>query len=150
MEERLARAVITAPFDGIVVSGDLSQQIGSPVETGRLLFEVAPLQGYRVMMEVDDRDIAHVALGQTGELVLSGMPDRRIALTVRRITPVATQKDGRNFFSVEAAVGAGAPQGLRPGMEGVARIGVGERSLLWIWTRGFVEWLRLALWSWLP
>ncbi len=150
VEERLARAVITAPFDGIVVSGDLSQQIGSPVETGRLLFEVAPLQGYRVMMEVDDRDIAHVALGQTGELVLSGMPDRRIALTVRRITPVATQKDGRNFFSVEAAVGAGAPQGLRPGMEGVARIGVGERSLLWIWTRGFVEWLRLALWSWLP
>lgn len=149
-EERIARAVIAAPFDGIVVSGDLSQQIGSPVETGKLLFEVAPLQGFRVMMEVDDRDIARVAAGQAGELVLSGLPDRRIGVTVRRITPVATQKDGRNFFAVEASVGEGAPAGLRPGMEGVSRVGVGDASLLWIWTRGFVDWVRLALWSWLP
>ena len=34
-EEQLARADVVAPFDGVVVSGDLSQQIGSPVETGR-------------------------------------------------------------------------------------------------------------------
>ena len=31
-EEKLSRARILAPFDGIVVSGDLSQMLGSPVE----------------------------------------------------------------------------------------------------------------------
>ncbi len=149
-EERLARAVITAPYDGVVVSGDLSQQIGSPVETGRLLFEVAPLQGYRVMLEVDDRDIARLATGQGGELVLSGMPDIHLGITVRRITPVATQRDGLNLFAVEAAIEGGAPPGLRPGMEGVGKVVVGERSLLWIWTHGFFDWLRLALWKWMP
>ena len=150
VDERLGRATVTAPYDGVVVSGDLSQQIGSPLETGRLLFEVAPLQGYRVMLEVDDRDIARLATGQVGELVLSGIPDRRQRITVRRITPVATQRDGMNLFEVEAAIEGGAPPGLRPGMEGVGKVVVGERSLLWIWTHQFIDWLRLALWRWMP
>lgn len=148
--ERMTRATIVAPFDGVVVSGDLSQQIGSPVETGRVLFEVAPLQGYRVMLEVDDRDIARLADGQRGELVLSGLPGRQFPIEVSRITPVAMAKDGRNVFEVEARIVEGAPPGLRPGMEGIGKIGVGEHSLLWIWTHGFVDWLRLTLWAWLP
>ena len=150
VEERLARATVVAPYDGVVVSGDLSQKIGSPVETGRLLFEVAPLQGYRVMLEVDDRDIARLAKGQGGELVLSGMPDRRLGITVKRITPVATQRDGSNLFAVEATIEGGAPPGLRPGMEGIGKVVVGERSLLWIWTHGFFDWLRLSMWNWMP
>jgi multidrug resistance efflux pump len=149
-EERIARAVVSAPYDGIVVSGDLSQQIGSPMETGQLLFEIAPLQGYRVMLEVDDRDIARLALAQRGELLLSGMPDRVLPIEVRRITPVAVQRDGRNLFAVEAAIEGPPPPGLRPGMEGIGKVVVGERSLLWIWTHGFFDWLRLALWSWMP
>ena len=150
VEERLARATVVAPYDGVVVSGDLSQKIGSPVETGRLLFEVAPLEGYRVMLEVEDRDIARLAKGQGGELVLSGMPDRRLGITVKRITPVATQRDGSNLFAVEATIEGGAPPGLRPGMEGIGKVVVGERSLLWIWTHGFFDWLRLSMWNWMP
>lgn len=149
-EERIARALIRAPYDGTVVSGDLSQQIGSPVETGKLLFEVAPLEGYRVMLEVDDRDIARLALQQRGELVLSGLPDHVLPVEVRRLTPVAVQRDGRNLFAVEAAVLGAVPPGLRPGMEGIGKVAVGERSLLWIWTHGFFDWLRLSLWSWMP
>jgi len=150
VEQRLARATVVAPYDGVVVSGDLSQQIGSPVETGRLLFEVAPLRGYRVMLEVNDRDIARLATGQRGELVLSGMPDAQLPIAVTRITPVATQRDGQNLFAVEAVIEGGAPPGLRPGMEGIGKVAVGERSLLWIWTHGFFDWLRLALWNWAP
>jgi hypothetical protein len=29
-------------------------------------------------------------------------------------------------------------------------VAVGERSLLWIWTHGFVDWLRMAIWNWTP
>lgn len=149
-EERIARATLTAPFDGIVVSGDLSQQIGSSVETGKLLFEVASLEGYRVMLEVDDRDITYLRTGQRGELVLSGLPNQRLPIAVRRLTPVAVQKDGRNLFTVEAAVTGTPPAGIRPGMEGVGKVEVGQRSLLWIWTHSFVDWLRLTLWNWTP
>ena len=147
--EKLTRATLVAPFDGVVVSGDLSQNIGMPVEQGKLLFEVAPLQGYRVVLQVDDRDIAWLALGQRGELVLSSLPDQVLPITLSAITPVATQIDGRNVFRVEAAV-EGQTTRLRPGMEGVGKVVVGKRSLLWIWTHGFFDWLRLAFWNWVP
>ena len=149
-EDKLARAELTAPFDGIVVSGDLSQLIGAPVEQGKLLFEVAPLENYRVVLRVDDRDIGRVALGQRGELVLSSLPGRVLPFTVRSITPVSTQEDGRNVFRVEAGLQAGDLARLRPGMEGVGKVTVGEASLLWVWTHSFVDWLRLALWNWMP
>lgn len=148
-EEKLARATLIAPFDAVVVSGDLSQSVGTPVEQGKLLFELAPLEGYRVVLQVDDRDIAGVALGQRGELVLSGLPDQALPIAVSAVMPVATQADGRNVFRVEARI-EGRPPRLRPGMEGIGKIAVDRRSLLWIWTHAFVDWLRLAVWNWLP
>lgn len=148
VEERISRATLAAPFDGVVVIGDLSQLLGSPVEQGKVLFEVAPLDAYRVILNVDERDIAEVKVGQRGELALSGMPYERLLFTVRNVTPVSTAQDGRNYFRVEAQLDSASVR-LRPGMEGVGKVEVGERKLLWAWTHSFVEWLQLALWRWL-
>ena len=57
--------------------------------------------------------------------------------------------DGRNYFRVEALIERPTER-LRPGMEGVGKVSVGERRLVWIWTRSFIDWLRLSLWTWLP
>jgi RND family efflux transporter MFP subunit len=148
-DEKLARAQIAAPFDGIVVAGDLSQKLGSPVEKGKTLFEVAPLDAYRLIIHVDERDIRYVAAGQTGTVALAGMPWAPISLALGKITPVTVSEEGRNTFRVEAQVTTPGAR-LRPGMEGVAKIGTGEQSLLWIWTRSVIEWLRLAAWKHLP
>jgi multidrug resistance efflux pump len=147
--DQLSRTRIEAAFDGIVVAGDLSQQLGSPVERGELLFEVAPLNEYRPMLQVDERDIDEVAVGQTGQLIFAAFPDEPIAFSVEKITPVSTASEGRNSFQVEAHL-AQTPERLRPGMEGVAKVDVDRRRLLWIWTHDAVDWLRLSLWSWLP
>jgi RND family efflux transporter MFP subunit len=147
--EKIARARVTAPFDGVVVSGDLSQQIGAPVEAGKQLFEIAPLESYRVILQVDERDIRHVRAGQSGQLVITGIAGDPLALTVTKVTPVAAARDGKNLFRVEAKLPQ-APERLRPGMEGVGKIEVGKRSLWWVLTHSFTEWLSLALWSWLP
>jgi RND family efflux transporter MFP subunit len=147
VEERLARATLAAPFDGIVVVGDLSQFLGSPVEQGKVLFEVAPLDAYRVILNVDERDVEEVSVGQRGELALSGMPHERLPFTVRNVTPISTAQDGQNFFRVEAQLGSASVR-LRPGMEGVGKIEVGERKMLWVWTHSFAEWLQLAMWRW--
>ena len=147
-EEKLARTQLKAPLAGIVVSGDLSQSLGAPIERGEVLFEVAPLDAYRIMLEIDERDIAHVQPGQRGELALSGLPHQRHAFSVERILPVSTARDGGNFFRVEARL-ADPADSLRPGMAGVGKIDAGERRLIWIWTHGLTDWLRLALWKWL-
>jgi len=149
VEEQLARAVMTAPLDGVIVSGDLSQNLGSPVERGQVLFEVAPLDGYRIVLRVDERDMAHVAVGQRGELAVTAMPGEGLPFTVTSIVPVNLAQDGRNLFRVEARLEDEGAR-LRPGMTGVGKIHVEERRLVWIWTRSFTDWVRLKLWSWMP
>jgi RND family efflux transporter MFP subunit len=146
-EEKLARTQLKAPLAGIVVSGDLSQSLGAPIERGEVLFEVAPLDAYRIMLQIDERDIAHVQPGQRGELALSGLPHERHAFTVERILPVSMARDGRNVFRVEAKLNDSADS-LRPGMAGVGKIDAGEHRLIWIWTHRLVDGLRLAIWKW--
>jgi RND family efflux transporter MFP subunit len=149
LREQFARTRLVAPFDGVIVKGDLSQALGSPVERGEVLFQLAPLEGYRVILKVEDRDISSIAVGHPGMLALSAMPGTPLPLTVERVTPVAVSVDGSNYFRVEARLEqrAGA---LRPGMEGIAKIGVGRRALIWIWTHNLLDWIRLWVWSWWP
>lgn len=149
VEQQLTRTKLIAPFSGVIVSGDLSQSIGSPVERGEVLYEVAATDGYRVVIKVDDRDIGVISTGQHGMLKLAGIPDKVFPIAVDHLTPVATVEDGRNFFRVEATMEQTSDL-MRPGMEGVARIEIGKRKLIWILTRRMVEWLRLFFWSMLP
>lgn len=146
---KLARVQVTAPFDAVVVKGDLSQLLGSPLELGKVLFELAPLDAWRVILKVDERDIGHVALGAQGELVLASLPGQSWPFTVRKLTPISVAEDGRNYFRVEAALGEREPK-LSPNMEGVAKVAAGQRSLLWIWTHPLLDWARLTWWKLMP
>lgn len=147
LAEQLARASITAPFDGIVVSGDLSQSLGSAVKRGQTLFEIAPLNEYRVILEVDESDITDIRQGQKGELMLTSLPGEVFPLQIGHLTPVTTSREGRTYFRVEASVGQ-VTERLRPGMEGIGKIDVGSRKLIWQWTHKMGDWLRLTFWSW--
>jgi hypothetical protein len=149
-DEKLRRARIVSPIDGILVNGDLSQMLGTPIERGKTLFEIAPLDQYRVVLRTDERDLRFVAPGQHGLLALAGMPNDRKPFTVTRITPIAEEKDGQNEFRVEATLDDPPGPDLRPGMEGVAKVETGSNHLIWVWTHGMLDWLRLAAWKWMP
>jgi len=149
-EEKLARSRITAPFDAIVVSGDLRQTLGSPIERGKVLFELAPLDAWRLVVQADEREVRWLAAGQRGLVALASMPTARLPVVIERITPVAVAEDGRNFFRVEARVEGPGEAALRPGMEGIAKLETGPRKLLWIWTHAVMDWVRLTAWYWWP
>jgi len=149
IDEKLARTDLTAPFDGVIVSGDLSQQFGSPVERGQVLFEVAPLDSYRVVLNVDEREISEIRVGQTGQLAMTALSGEVMDIVVEKITPVSSADDGRNSFRVEARLEQSV-DGLRPGMLGVGKVDIGQRKLIAIWTYKLANWWRLWLWSWWP
>ena len=146
-EGQIERARIQAPFDGVVIRGDLTQTLGSPVQRGEVLLTIAPNNSFRLIVDVDESDIANILPGQTGELALAAVPDRALKFTTRRIVPFAASNDSRNYFEVEAALDDQGTS-LRPGLSGVARIYVGRRTLWWIGTHRLQNWLRLLLWSW--
>jgi RND family efflux transporter MFP subunit len=149
LDEQLTRTKVMAPFDGVVMSGDLSQSLGAPVERGQVLYEVAPLHEYRVIAQVDERDVMEIRVGQKSNLILPSMPGQEFPFIVDKITPVSTAKEGRNYFRVEGHLEKPSER-LRPGMEGIAKITIDRRKLIWVWTHEAIDWIRLQVWRWMP
>jgi biotin carboxyl carrier protein len=148
-EGQLERSQLAAPFDGVVIKGDLAQNLGAPVQKGEVLLVLAPSDSFRLIVEVDEADIGAVRPGQRGQLALAARPEEPLRFTTRRIVPVATTAEGRNYFEVEASPDQ-AQANLRPGLSGVAKIEAGERPLAWLLLHRFATWLRMAAWTLSP
>lgn len=148
-QTQLENIHLTAPFDGVIIEGDLTQALGSPVERGDTLFKIAPLEGYRIILKVDESEISYIKPGQSGTLVLSSLAGQKLLLTVEKITAVAKADNGANIFRVEASLDK-PPELLRPGMQGIGKINAGRARLVWIWTHEITDRLRLWFWSWMP
>ncbi len=147
IEKQIERAQIKAPFDGIVISGDLTQSLGAPVQRGNVLMVIAPHERYRLIVEVDERDIVDVTTGADGRISLAALPGEVLQFRIERIAPLAVTREGRHFFEVEGKLDAGAGA-LRPGLQGVAKIEAGSRPLVSRLFHRLLMWLRLTLWSW--
>ena len=147
LEQKLSRTVIAVPISGVIVSGDYTRALGSPVERGQVLYKVSPLDDYRIVLQVDESDVSDITVGMHGELTLSAAAEETFEMEVLKITPVSIAENGINYFQVEASL-ITSPEFLRPGMQGIGKISVGERQVLWIWTHKMLDWIRLKLWSW--
>jgi multidrug resistance efflux pump len=154
IDQQLSRGVLLAPLAGVVIEGDLTQQIGSPVERGQNLMTVAPKNRFRTIVELDERDIRFVKPGMTASLSLSALPWNDIEIKIDRINPMAVVRDGRNVFEIEARVEkADQPEvlsQLRPGLRGVAKVNVGSESIMNTYARRALEALQRAWWRWAP
>ena len=149
LEDKLSRLRITAPIDGVIIKGDLSRAVGTPVKRGEVLFELAPLGQYRLILDVPESDVTYLRAGQRGRLSLSSLPDTPIDFTVEQVSPVYSEHEGEITYRTEARIDAGL-EAMRPGMSGLGKIQIGERSYLWLATHKMFDWLRLKLWSLLP
>jgi biotin carboxyl carrier protein len=148
VRRQLGRARLVAPIAGVVIKGDLTQALGAPVQRGETLVVLAPQGQFRLIVEVDERDVRHVQAGQRGQVALSALPGEPVPFEVERVTPVARVNEGRNAFEVQARLLDAAAATLRPGLNGVAKIDAGERSAAWMLARRVVEGARSALWNW--
>ncbi len=120
-ERHIEQATLTAPITGRVVSEDLKRQIGAPVETGKILFEIARVEDLRAELYVPEDSIASVAVGQAGELASVSHPEQKIQFQVERINPIAEVVNSKNIFKVRARL-LEQHAWMRPGMEGIAKI----------------------------
>lgn len=143
----IERASITAPTSGVVNSEDLSQALGAPVERGQVLLEISPQGSYKVVLWVDESDIAWVRSGQPARLSLKASPAESLTLRVLEVHPIGVAKDGGNRFRVDTQLEGEHPL-MRPGQTGFGKIEVGEARFLWLWTHRFSDWIRHQAWAW--
>jgi len=170
LEQRIARGKLLAPISGRIVSEDLSANEGIRVQTGQPLFEIAPVRKLRAELYVDEDRIVDVvsALQRVrggpaepmddvilesglptdevaGQLATSAYPADSIPFVVEWVNPVAETREQKNVFKVRVRLLVTRPW-MQPGMEGIAKVDVGEALYIRMWTRDFENWLRMTLW----
>jgi HlyD family secretion protein len=82
---RLAYATITAPRDGVLISRNVER--GTIVQPGRALLVLAPEGEVQLVLQLDERNLGLIGLGQKALASADAFPDRRFAATVTYINP---------------------------------------------------------------
>lgn len=143
---RLNQAVARAPFDGVVVEGDLREKLGAPVRQGDVMVKLVRLDELFLEILIDERDIDDLKPGASGEIAFTADPARKFAFRIERVEPATQTREEGNVFAARAVPVAGVEDWWRPGMGGVAKIEAGRRSFWWILTHRTADFLRMKLW----
>ena len=144
-QDQVDRGEVRAPFNAMVLTGDLTDQKNALKKAGEELFQVAPPHSLRAELTVNERDIQQLKPGQRGNLATTSLPTQKFGFTVERIVPMGQAKEGSNVFTVYGRMDKEDPS-WRPGLAGEARIDIQQKPLIWIWTHRLIEYIRLKLW----
>jgi len=107
---RLEDYRIKAPFAGRVLRRDAEP--GDLASAGQPMFAIADLHALRITADVDERDVARLAVGMEALIRADGFPGRSFAARIREITPQGDAA-GR-VFRVRLSLPPDTP--LKPGM----------------------------------
>ena len=132
LQDQLRRARLTAPIDGLVVGLDAEHREGSTVARGERLMQISTATVDRVVVQVPDRRISDLQVGQTGYFRPVGRPFETLPIQVLTINPIGVGSPSGTQFEVTATViglDTMSTTGLRPGMEGEAVLISGDTSL---------------------
>ncbi|WP_334135539.1 efflux RND transporter periplasmic adaptor subunit [Tepidimonas sp.] len=117
---RLAESAVRAPADGVLLARLV--EVGDGVTPGRAMLRFAVAGPPRILLDLDERDLHAVAVGQPATLVADAWPAQPVAARVQR---VAAQVDGaRGTVQVELVPQAQVTHWL-PGMTVSAEIVTG-------------------------
>jgi len=143
---RLAEATLKAPFDGVIVEGDLRDRLAAPVRQGDALMKVARLENLYVQAEVSERDVQEVLGKDRGEIAFVSQPKLAFPVRVQRLESAASPRPEGSVFLARCGFEHGVEKWWRPGMTGLCKFQVERRTLWWILTHRTVDFLRLKLW----
>ncbi len=144
---RIDQAIIRAPFDGEVLRGDLRERQGAPVKEGEPLFEIGSTRALEVELNVKDKDIQYIKVGQEGEVATNSDPGSSYKFKVTRIVPLGEPKESQNVFRVYGELQDKDVPAWKPGMTGEAKVKTQPATLIWIWTHPLTDWIRLKMWG---
>ena len=110
----LENARVYAPFDGTILSVDANE--GDFVNPGQGVITFGDLTRLQVRADVDELDVANVAVGQSVSFNLDAFPGKSFDGQVSLVSPSPTQRTGSTVY--QAVVSFTRPKDLyiRPGM----------------------------------
>lgn len=138
LTDRLNRLEVISPIDGVVVSGDLEKYVGSVLERGKTLMEIAPMDRMVIEVEIPEHEIGYIDQGADARIKIDAVGGKSIDATIENIYPAAELRDDQNVFVGRIPLPNQNLQ-LKPGMRGDAVAYGPLRPWIWSWIRSPVE-----------
>ena len=139
VRERIGRATIRSPGDGVVLTDQLERLRGSFVSEGQTLMEVGEQGEWRVTMLVPERDVNKIAVGDPVRVEVQAFSEKDRTQLEASVTFVAAEPVGTG----SEAAAAGAASGGAASGPGVYRVvatlapGQADRESLDRFRRGY-------------
>ena len=151
LQDQLERLVIRSPHPGVITTPRVKEKVGQYVNKGDLIAEVHDLKQLTVDIEVPEREIGPVRVGQAVTVKARAYPGETFSGKVIGIAPAMHNSEllsGVKMIRVSTVID-NADQRLKSGMTGYAKIDCGTRPLIEVLAHGVVGALRVEVWSWL-
>lgn len=84
-QTRLNYATLRAPVAGKILTR--SVEPGDMVQPGKVLLTLAPANAMEITAQIDEKNLAFLALGQSAQISADAYPDQRFAATLNYIAP---------------------------------------------------------------
>jgi HlyD family secretion protein len=84
-QARLAYTVIRAPSDGVLISRNVER--GDVVAPGTVLMALSPAERTEILIDVDEKNLARLAIGQGAVVSADAFPDRHFPARVTYVNP---------------------------------------------------------------
>jgi multidrug resistance efflux pump len=149
LESQLERTEVRAPIAGHIVTSNIELQRGMYLTVGTLFAVIERNQVAQAEILVPETDIGEVKVGAAVRLRPWGDSDREIVGHVVSISPAAEKTPYGPVVHVKTEVD-NADGFLRADMTGYAKIAGSEMPVWEAYTRLFVRFFNIEVWSWIP
>jgi len=129
LEARMAKFVLTAPEDGMIVYADQRNERlkkGLEARPGRMLMSIPDLSHMQIKIFINETDRQNIALGQQVLIGLEAYPEARFTGTIREVSMMAQDMDfSSGLKSFVAIADIDLPEidpRLKPGMTAIVHI----------------------------
>lgn len=140
---------LVMPFNGRIVTRNLKFMQGDYLDEGDLFAIVENDETVIIEVEVPETDISDVRVGAEVRVKVWTYPGETFVGSVIEIAPVVEEEREDRVLVVTTEVPN--PDGmLRSGMTGFAKVDGGTKPVIVAFTRAFVRFFLIEIWSWLP
>jgi HlyD family secretion protein len=124
IQKQLDNAVITAPFDGLVVTLNAKQgdMVSAPGPTQKPIIYLIDPTAMEIVVAINELDIPRVKVGQTATVKINAFPDVKIEGKVTDISVLPNLQGGVVYYDTTVYFNVPAGMDIRAGMNATAEI----------------------------
>lgn len=148
-QKQLKVADIVMPYDGLITTSYLAQKEGTYIDQGGTFAVAEDPRNIRSQLTLAQTDVPSFTVGKPVEVKLSAYPNEPVVGHVTSIEPATTDQNDSQYVNIIVTL-PNEKRLLKSGMSGHAKVDGPVVPVIVAYTRPWVRFFLIEVWSWFP